>query len=64
MFRLTKKNASASSGKYIINPQGLVSSPLVQVYCDMSLKNAVRVTQVGKHRESTAYVRGHESPGS
>ena len=47
-----------------MNPQGLVSSPVVQVYCDMTSKSGVGVTVIGHDSESRTLVKGYESPGS
>ena len=58
------KHPSTTSGWYYINPQGLDSSSLVQVYCDMTSKNGVGVTVIGHNSESRAYVKGYERPGS
>ena len=58
------KNPSTRSGMYYINPQGLNSSPLVQVYCNMSSKNGVPVTEIGHDSERRTLVDGYENPGS
>ncbi len=58
------KHPSTTSGWYNINPQGLNSSPLVRVYCDMTSKNAVGVTVIGHDSESRTLVRGYKAPGS
>jgi hypothetical protein len=58
------KHPSTRSGMYYINPQGLSSSPLVQVYCHMTSKNGVGVTVIGHDSESRTLVKGYESPGS
>ena len=54
------KHPSTTSGKYYINLQGL----LVQVYCDMTSKNGVGVTEVGHDSESRTLVKGYDAPGS
>ncbi|CAB4023129.1 Hypothetical predicted protein, partial [Paramuricea clavata] len=61
---LVIKHSSTRSGMYYINPQGLSSSPLVQVYCDMTSKNGVGVTVIGYDSESRTLVNGYESAGS
>ena len=61
---LVKKHPSTKSGNYYINPKGLSSSSLVQVYCDMTSKNGVGVTVIGHDSESKAFVKGYEPPGS
>ena len=58
------KHPSTRSGMYYINHQGLSSSPLVQVYCDMTSKNGVGVTVIGHDSGSRTLVKGYESPGS
>ena len=58
------KHPSTTSGWYYINPQGLDSSSLVQVYCDMTSKNSVGVTVIGHDSESRTLVKGYEAPGS
>ena len=58
------KHPSTTSGWYYINPQGLSSSSLVRVYCDMTSKNGVGVTVIGHDSESRTLVKGYEDPGS
>ena len=58
------KNPSTRSGMYYINPQGLNLSQLVQVYCNMSSKNGVPVTEIGHDSETRMLVDGYENPGS
>ena len=61
---LLTKHPSATSDNQYLNPQGLVESPLVQVYCDMTSKNGVGVTVIGHDSESRTLVNGSEGPGS
>ena len=49
---LLTKHPSTRSGMFYINPQGLTSSPSVQLYCDMTSKNGVGVTVIGHNSES------------
>jgi hypothetical protein len=49
---------------YYINPEGLGSSPLVQVYCNMTSENGVGVTVIGHDSGSRTLVKGYESAGS
>jgi hypothetical protein len=58
------KHPSTRSGMCYINPQGLSSSPLVHVYCDMTSKNGVGVTVIGHDSGSRSLVKGYEDPGS
>ena len=58
---LRQRDSSANSGNYIITPKGY--SP-VQVYCDMTSKNAVGVTAIGHDSESETLVNGSEAPQS
>ena len=53
-----------SSSNYYLNPQGLVASPSVKVYCDMTSKNGTGVTVIGHDSESRTLVKGHESQGA
>ena len=41
------RDPSTRSGMYYINPQELRSAPLVQVYCNMTSKDGVGVTEIG-----------------
>ena len=59
---LRKNRYSASSGIYTVYPQGLRSA--VRVYCDMTSKNGVGVTEIGHDSESRTLVSGYELPGS
>ena len=61
---LAIRHPSTTSGNHYLNPQGLVASPSVQVYCDMTSKNGVGVTVIGHDSESRTLVKGYESPGS
>ena len=58
------KHPSTRSGMNYINPQGLNSSPLVQVYCDMTSKNGVGVTVIEHDSESRTRVEEYHLPGS
>ncbi|CAB4014094.1 Hypothetical predicted protein [Paramuricea clavata] len=58
------KHPSTRSGMYYINPKGLSSPPLVQVYCDMTSKNRVGVTVIGHDSESRTLVKGYDPAGS
>jgi hypothetical protein len=49
---------------YYINPEGLSSSPLVQVYCHMTSKNGVGVTVIGHDSGSRTLVEGYDPAGS
>ena len=61
---LLTKHPSTTNGNYYLNPKGLVASPSVQVYCDMTSKNGVGVTVIGHDSESRTLVKGYESAGS
>ena len=61
---LLMTHPSTTSGNYYLNPQGLVESPSVQVFCDMTSKNGVGVTVIGHDSESRTLVKGYDSPGS
>ncbi|CAB4020510.1 Contactin-associated -like 2, partial [Paramuricea clavata] len=58
------KHPSTRSGMYYSNPQGLGSSSLVQVYCDMTSKNGVGVTVIGHDSGSRTLVEGYDPAGS
>jgi hypothetical protein len=58
------KHPSTRSGTYYINPEGLGSSPLVQVYCNMTSENGVGVTVIGHDSGSRTLVKGYEPAGS
>ena len=47
---------------YSIKPQGLNST--VQVFCNMTSKNGVGVTEIGHDSESRTLVDGYEAAGS
>ena len=64
---LKKKSPSTTSGYNYINPQGLSTSPRVQVYCDMTSKNGAGVTEIGHsgyYNYMYGSLKGHESAGS
>ncbi len=61
---LLKRRPSTPSGMYYINPQGLRSSPLVQVFCDMTSQNGGGVTAIGHDSESRTLVKGYDPEGS
>ncbi|CAB4011397.1 Hypothetical predicted protein [Paramuricea clavata] len=58
------KHPSTRSGMYYINPQGLISSSMVHVYCDMTSKNGVGVTVIGHDSGSRTLVNGSDGAGS
>ena len=54
----------ASSGRYVIDPDGeKVLSPFT-VYCDMNDKNGVGVTVISHDSENRTLVKGYEGPGN
>ena len=53
---------TSTSGYKYIYPQG--PNTKVRVYCDMTSKNGVGVTEIGHDSESRTLVNGYESPGS
>ncbi|XP_028402774.1 contactin-associated protein-like 2 [Dendronephthya gigantea] len=59
---LRTKHPSADSGMYSIKPQGL--NLTIQVFCNMTSKNGVGVTEIGHDSESRTFVDGYEDPGS
>ena len=61
---LSITHPSTTSGNHYLNPQGLVVSPSIQVYCDMTSKNGTGVTVIGHDSESRTLVNGSESAGS
>ena len=61
---LLRKHPSTTNGNHYIYPQGLPTSPSVQVYCDMTSKNGIGVTVFGHDSESRTLVKGYDPPGS
>ncbi|XP_028393418.1 neurexin-4-like [Dendronephthya gigantea] len=59
---LRTKDPSADSGIYSLKPQGLNLS--VSVFCNMTSKNSIGVTEIGHDSESRTFVKGYGSPGS
>ncbi|XP_028393426.1 contactin-associated protein like 5-3-like [Dendronephthya gigantea] len=59
---LRTENRSAESGMYSIKPQGFNFT--VRVFCNMTSKNGVGVTEIGHDSESKTLVKGFEAPGS
>ena len=55
---------STASGNHYLNPKGLVVSPSVKAYCDMTSKNGIGVTVIGHDSESRTLVKGFESQGA
>ena len=54
----------ATSGSYVIDPDGEGSYEPFTVHCDMTDKNGVGVTVVGHDSEQRTLVNGYESEGS
>ena len=54
----------ATSGSYVIDPDGEGSYEPFTVHCDMTDKNGVGVTVVGHDSESKTLVNGYETRGS
>ena len=54
----------ATSGSYVIDPDGEGGYEPFTVHCDMTDKNGVGVTVVGHDSEQRTLVRGYESQGS
>ena len=54
----------ATSGSYVIDPDGEGGYQPFTVHCDMTDKNGVGVTVVGHDSEIRTLVNGYESPGS
>ncbi|XP_028393209.1 contactin-associated protein-like 2 [Dendronephthya gigantea] len=59
---LRTKNPATVSGIYSIKPQGF--NLLVRVFCNMTSKNGVGVTEIGHDSESRTLVDGYNRPGS
>ena len=57
---LLRNYPSTTSGIYYINLQG----SMLKVYCNMTSKNGVGVTEIGHDSESRTFVNGFESRGS
>ncbi|CAH3168769.1 unnamed protein product, partial [Porites lobata] len=54
----------ATSGSYVIDPDGEGGYEPFTVHCDMTDKNGVGVTVVGHDSETRTLVNGHGPPGS
>ena len=71
-LRITGKTCSeiklyspqATSGSYVIDPDGEGGYEPFTVHCDMTDKNGVGVTVVGHDSETRTLVNGSEGPGS
>ena len=57
-------NPQATSGSYVIDPDGEGGYEPFTVHCDMTDKNGVGVTVVGHDSESKTVVNGYETQGS
>ena len=57
-------NPQATSGSYVIDPDGEGGYEPFTVHCDMTDKNGVGVTVVGHDSESKTLVTGYERQGS
>ena len=53
---LKQREPAKTSGTYQINPKAQPYSTLIQVYCNMSDKNGVGVTEIGHDSESSIKV--------
>ena len=53
---LEQRLPASISGTYQINPKAQFYIMLVQIYCDMSGKNGVGVTEIGHDSESSIQV--------
>ena len=58
------QNPRATSGSYVIDPDGDGGNEPFTVFCDMADKNGVGVTVVGHDSEARTLVDGYEGPGS
>ena len=58
------QNPQATSGSYVIDPDGDGGNEPFTVFCDMADKNGVGVTVVGHDSEARTLVDGYEEPGS
>ena len=58
------QNPQATSGSYVIDPDGDGGNEPFTVFCDMADKNGVGVTVVGHDSEARTLVDGYEGPGS
>ena len=54
----------ATTGSYIIDPDGVGGYDPFTLYCDMTDKNEVGVTVVGHDSENRTLVDGYEAHGS
>ena len=62
--QIKSRNPKATSGSYIIDPDGPGGHGPFTVFCDMNDKMAVGVTVVGHDSESETRVYGYEARGS
>ena len=60
---LKKAHPTATSGYYIIDPDGEGDLEPFSVYCDMTVKNGVGVTVISHDSESRTLVTGCENSG-
>ena len=58
------RSPQATSGSYVIDPDGDGGNEPFNVFCDMTDKNGVGVTVVGHDSEARTLVDGYEAPGS
>ena len=58
------QNPQATSGSYVIDPDGDGGNEPFTVFCDMPDKNGVGVTVIGHDSEARTLVDGYEGPGS
>ena len=58
------RSPQATSGSYVIDPDGDGGNEPFNVFCDMTDKNGVGVTVVGHDSEARTLVVGYEAPGS